>query len=78
MAKSSICTILKNKEAIKGPNVAKGVTVITKQRSQTLEEVEKLLLIWINEKQLASDSVSEVIICEKARHLHEDLMLKYC
>ena len=53
MAKSTICTVLKNKEAIKGGDVAKGVKVLTKQRSQTIEEVENLLLIWINEKQLA-------------------------
>jgi hypothetical protein len=36
--------------------------------------VEKLLLIWINEKMLAGDSVSEGIVCEKARRLHEDLV----
>jgi len=47
MAKSTICTILKNRETIKKTDVARGVTVITKQRSQTIEEVEKLLLIWI-------------------------------
>jgi hypothetical protein len=76
MAKSTICTILKNKETIKGASVARGVTVITKQRSQTNEVVEKLLLIWINEKTLAVDSVSEGIICEKARRLHEDLAKK--
>jgi hypothetical protein len=64
IAKSTICTILKNKETIKGANVARGVTILTKQRSQTVEEVEKLLLIWINEKMLAGDSVSEGIICE--------------
>ncbi|XP_067134160.1 tigger transposable element-derived protein 1-like isoform X1 [Centruroides vittatus] len=76
LAKSSICTILKNKEAIKDANVAKGVTVITKQRSQTLEEVEKLLLIWINEKQLAGNSLSKAVICEKARLLYQDLLKK--
>jgi hypothetical protein len=41
-----------------------------------IEVVEKLLLIWINEKILAGDSVSEGIICEKARRLHEDLVKK--
>ncbi|XP_023230982.1 tigger transposable element-derived protein 1-like isoform X1 [Centruroides sculpturatus] len=76
LAKSSISTILKNKEVIKDANVAKGVTVITKQRSQTLEEVEKLLLIWINEKQLAGNSLSKAIICEKARLLYQDLLKK--
>lgn len=36
--------ILKNKELIKG------VTVLTKQILQTVDEVEKLLLIWIDNK----------------------------
>jgi hypothetical protein len=62
--KSTVCTILKNKGAIKGASVTRGVTVITKQRSQTIEVVEELLLIWINEKMLAGDSVSEGIICD--------------
>jgi hypothetical protein len=35
--------------------------------------VEKLLMVWINEKQLACDSVSEDIICEKARLLYSDI-----
>nr|KAF6463386.1 tigger transposable element derived 1 [Molossus molossus] len=74
MAKSTISTILKHKEAIKSADVAKGVKVLTKQRSQTIEEVEKLLLIWINEKQLAGDSISEAMICEKAKMLHADLL----
>jgi len=39
MAKSTICTILKNRETIKKADVARGVTVITKQRSQTIEVV---------------------------------------
>ncbi|XP_057693507.1 tigger transposable element-derived protein 1-like [Corythoichthys intestinalis] len=73
-AKSTIATILKNKEAIKGACVAKGVSVLSKQRSQAIEDVEKLLLIWINEKQLAGDSVSEGIIGEKARQLHSDII----
>ena len=30
-------------------------------------------MVWINEKQLAGDSVSEVIICEKARLLYRDI-----
>jgi hypothetical protein len=72
---STICTILKNRETIKKADVARGVTVFTKQRSQTIEEVEKLLLIWINDNMLAGNSVSEGMICEKARRLHEDSQL---
>ncbi|XP_064100771.1 tigger transposable element-derived protein 1-like [Macrobrachium nipponense] len=30
-------------------------------------------MVWINEKQLAGDSVSESIICEKARKIYEEL-----
>lgn len=77
IAKSTISTFIKNKETIKAANVAKGAKVLTKQRSQALEEVEKLLLIWISQKQLAGDSISEGIICEKARYLHNDLVEKY-
>jgi IS30 family transposase len=77
VAKSTICTILKNKETIKGANFATGVTVLTKQRSHAVEKVEKLLMIWINEKILAGNSVSEGIICETARRLHENLVEKY-
>ena len=43
MAKSTFCTILKNRETIKKADVARGVTVITKQRSQTSEEEVKNL-----------------------------------
>jgi len=77
MAKSTICTILKNRETIRKADVARGVTVITKQRSQTIEEVEKWLLIWINNNMLAGNSVSEGTMGEKARRLHDDLVKKY-
>ena len=43
MAKSTICAILKNRETVKKSDVARGVTVITKQRSQTIEEEVKNL-----------------------------------
>ena len=42
MAKSTICTILKNRETIKKADAAR-VTVITKQKSQTIEEEVKTL-----------------------------------
>ncbi|XP_023235464.1 major centromere autoantigen B-like [Centruroides sculpturatus] len=74
VAKSTISTIIKNKKAFKAAEVAKGVNVLLKQRSKVLDEVEKLLLIWINEKQFAGDSVSEAIICEKAKNLYNDVL----
>ena len=43
MAKSTICTILKNRETFKKVDVARGVTVITKERPQMTEEEVKTL-----------------------------------
>ena len=73
---SMISSILAKKKEIKEADVTKGVNVLTKQRSQTIKDVEKLLLVWINKQQLAGDSVSEAIICKKARLLHADLAKK--
>ncbi|XP_042768073.1 tigger transposable element-derived protein 1-like [Panthera leo] len=73
---STICTILKKKEEIRGLDAAKGVTRISKQRPRVLEDVEKLLLVWINEKRLAGDTVTENFICEKAKALYTDLVSK--
>jgi len=74
MAKSTTSTILKNREAIKAADVAKGVKSLTSKKLPAVEEVEKLLMVWINEKQLAGHSVSEAIICEKAKLLYSDIM----
>ena len=75
MANCTISTFLKNKEAIKAADVAKGVTIVcSKQRPQILDEVEQLLLIWIKEKELYGDSISEGIICEKALLIYADLI----
>ena len=41
-----------------------------------LGDVDKLLLIQINEKQLAGDTVTENFICEKAKALYTDLVSK--
>ena len=73
MAQSTISNILKNRDAITAADVAKGVKPFTSKRLPAVEEVEKFLMVWINEKQLAGDSVSEAIICEKARLCIETL-----
>lgn len=73
MPKSTVFTIPpKNKEEIKVADVAKGVTVISKQRPKILKEVEKLLLIFINEKQ----QVTIWVNCEKALEIYNDLVKK--
>ncbi|XP_053241211.1 tigger transposable element-derived protein 1-like [Podarcis raffonei] len=71
---STIGTILKMREKIMATDAAKGVTRIVKNRPAVLEEVEKLLLIWLEEKQRAGDTVTEAVICKKAKALHADLV----
>lgn len=39
MPKSTICTILKNKDVIKEAGVVKGIKVLIKQRSQTIVKI---------------------------------------
>uniref|UniRef100_A0A8C8S8U6 HTH CENPB-type domain-containing protein n=1 Tax=Pelusios castaneus TaxID=367368 RepID=A0A8C8S8U6_9SAUR len=38
------------------------------------ENMEKLLMVWLMEKQLAGDTVTKAIICEKARAIYADLL----
>ncbi|XP_066121792.1 tigger transposable element-derived protein 1-like isoform X2 [Saccopteryx bilineata] len=73
---STICTILKQKDAIKSANPAKGTTILSQLRTNIHEEMEKLLLVWVKEKELAGDTVTETVICEKARIIYSDLKKK--
>jgi transposase len=59
LSTSTISTVLKKPEELRGLDVAKAVTRVSKQRPRILEDVEKLLLVWINEKQAAGDTVTE-------------------
>ena len=61
---------------IKAANVAKGSKVISKQRPQIIEELDKLLLMFINEKQFTRDSMSKAFICEKVLDIYDDLVKK--
>ncbi|KAM5158227.1 tigger transposable element-derived protein 1-like [Mantella aurantiaca] len=71
---SMICTVLKHKESIKGLTPAKGVTIISKLRTSLHEKMEKLLMVWVMEKQLQGDTLTQSIICEKARAIYGDLL----
>nr|XP_053652696.1 uncharacterized protein LOC128702480 isoform X3 [Cherax quadricarinatus] len=71
---STICTILKQKELLKAISPAMGIKIISKQRTSVHEEMEKLLLTWLTEKQLAGDTVAEGIICEMARGIYAELL----
>jgi len=70
---STIATILKKKE-IKAASVAAGVKALTSQsQSSVNEEMEKLLMIWINEREMAGDTMTQEMICSKARMIYENL-----
>ncbi|GFS81474.1 tigger transposable element-derived protein 1 [Nephila pilipes] len=71
---SMICTVLKHKESIKSVTPAKGLTIISKLRTSLHENMEKLLMVWVTEKQLQGDTLTQTIICEKARAIYGDLL----
>ncbi|XP_069158736.1 tigger transposable element-derived protein 1-like [Procambarus clarkii] len=75
-ALSTISTILKGKDKYKTLDVAKGVSKLTSKCPKLLEDVEWLLLMWMNERQLHGDCLSEAIVCAKARMLYVDLVRK--
>ena len=61
---------------IKAASVAKGSKVISQQRPPIIEEVEKLLSVFINEKQLIGECMSEAFICHRALDIYDDLVKK--
>jgi hypothetical protein len=75
IASSSIATILKEEEEIKAASVAAGVKTLASQsqRSSVNEEMEKILMIWINERQMTGDTMTQEMICSKARMIYENL-----
>uniref|UniRef100_A0A3Q0T0S5 HTH CENPB-type domain-containing protein n=1 Tax=Amphilophus citrinellus TaxID=61819 RepID=A0A3Q0T0S5_AMPCI len=72
----TICTILKQKDTIKSARLAKGTRILSQLRSTVHEEMEKLLLVWIKEKELAGDTLTETIISKKARVIYSNLKKK--
>ena len=73
---STISTIIKQKEAIKKVQPSTGLRVMSALRSSFHNEMEHLLLIWIKEKELAGDSISENIISRKAVAIFNELKLR--
>ncbi|UYV62949.1 hypothetical protein LAZ67_2002588 [Cordylochernes scorpioides] len=67
---SMICSVLKQKESIKSVTPSKGLTIISKLRTSLHENMEKLLMVWVTEKQLQGDTLTQTIICEKARAIY--------
>ncbi|KAJ7329856.1 hypothetical protein JRQ81_016030 [Phrynocephalus forsythii] len=64
---STIAIILKDKEKIMDCETAKGVVIISKNWPAIMVDVKKLLLLWIHEKERAGDTMTETVICAKAK-----------
>ena len=76
LSRSTVATIIKDKqrimEHVKGSAPMKS-TVITKQRSGLLIEMEKLLILWIEDQNQRRIPISLMVIQEKARLLYQML-----
>ncbi|XP_072000501.1 tigger transposable element-derived protein 1-like [Engystomops pustulosus] len=75
-SRSTIGTILKSKarimEHVKGHSPM-NATIITKQRSGIIIEMERLLIIWIEDQNQRNMPISLSLVQEKARSLYNDL-----
>lgn len=71
---STIGTIIKNKEAIKASKSSKGMTILASGRTSINDEMERLLLLWIKEKEIAGDTLTQSVISHKASAIFADLV----
>ncbi|XP_068210312.1 putative CENPB DNA-binding domain-containing protein 1 [Palaemon carinicauda] len=71
---STIGTILKQKEAIKAITPSKGLTVFSSRKSHVQDEMERLLLVWIKDKEMAGDTITKEITYRKASIIFSDLV----
>ncbi|KAL4009339.1 hypothetical protein ACER0C_003191 [Sarotherodon galilaeus] len=71
---STIGTIIKQKEVIKAGKPSMGTTIMSKRRTPIHDEMERLLLLWIKDKEKTGNTLTETIICEKASSIYNDLV----
>ncbi|XP_068225228.1 putative CENPB DNA-binding domain-containing protein 1 [Palaemon carinicauda] len=71
---STIGTIRKQKTAIKAATPSKGVTVFSNKKTHVHDEKERLLHVWIKDKEISGDTITETTICQKASAIFGDLV----
>ncbi|XP_057575413.1 tigger transposable element-derived protein 1-like isoform X2 [Hippopotamus amphibius kiboko] len=78
--RSTIGSIVKNKDKIM-EHVKSAMpmtsTIITKKRGKVMEEMEKLLSVWMQDQRQRRVPLSLILIQEKAKSLYEDLKKKH-
>ncbi|CAG0923593.1 unnamed protein product [Notodromas monacha] len=81
IAKSTIGTMWQTRDKLLAAceTSAKGSRRISskKQRHQVMDELEKLLLIWIEDMQMKGEPMPGEHICRKAKKIFEDLVQEY-
>ncbi|XP_068229520.1 tigger transposable element-derived protein 1-like [Palaemon carinicauda] len=70
---STIGMILKQNEVIRAAS-AKCMTVFSSKRSQVHDEMERQLPVWIKDKEMAGDTITEAIISQKDSAIFDDLV----
>ncbi|TEA25720.1 hypothetical protein DBR06_SOUSAS2510164, partial [Sousa chinensis] len=80
MNRSTIGTILKNKNKVM-EHVKSAVpmmsTIIAKKCGKLMEEMEKLISVWMQDQHQCRVPLSLMLIQEKAKSLYEDLKKKH-
>ncbi|XP_068204189.1 putative CENPB DNA-binding domain-containing protein 1 [Palaemon carinicauda] len=71
---SKIGTIINIKEAIKASKSSQDMTVLASGRTSVNDKMERLLLLWIKEKEIAGDTLTQSIILPKASAIFDDLV----
>ncbi|XP_064098682.1 putative CENPB DNA-binding domain-containing protein 1 [Macrobrachium nipponense] len=81
LSRTTVVTIVKDKERIlkhvKDAAPMKSTVINEKQCSQSIVEMEKLLMIWLEDQNQRRVPVSLSVIQEKARELHEAVVKKF-
>ncbi|XP_042229138.1 tigger transposable element-derived protein 1-like isoform X1 [Homarus americanus] len=72
LSSSTVSTIIAQKDKFKSVKVRDKSTRVFKGRS-LIAETERLLLIWVKEKQMKGDPISAEFICKRAREIYEHL-----
>lgn len=71
---STICSILKEKNMLKTLTASKGLSRRSEKRADVLNEVERLLLIWINQQRSKTGHLTQNVICEEAKRIYKDIL----
>lgn len=74
-SQSTISTIVKNRDTLNSIKVTDLSTTVHKGRD-LIVEMERLLYLWIKEKQMKGDTVPGNFICERAKSIFEELKAK--